>query len=180
MKRFFKGLLILVAVLGGVFVIGGLLLPSEWKVSRSLVIEAPVDAIYAQVSNLRNWQNWSPWTKEKDPTQEYAYEGPESGVGAKWLWTSQNMGTGWLEIQKADPAQGIAYELFIDMGNMQSTIHGDMVFQIADGKVEITWSDSGSSGNNLLKRWMSLLMDGMLGGELEQGLAKLKMIVEKK
>jgi hypothetical protein len=179
MKRFFKLTLIIVCVLVALFVIGGYMIPSHWSVSKSITINAPSDEIYPHLADLRNWQNWSPWTKEKDPTQVYTYEGPEVGPGAKWLWTSEKMGKGVLEIKKADPAQGISYELFIDMNDMQTTIEGDMSFRSHDGMTEVNWTDSGNSGN-LIKRWMSLFIGSMLGGEMESGLTKLKELVEKK
>lgn len=180
MNPFLKWLLIIIGTLVAIFVIGGFMIPREWTVSRSITINAPAEEIYPHVANLRNWQTWSPWTKEKDPTQVYTYEGPESGLGAKWLWTSEKMGKGVLEIKKASPSEGVAYELFIDMGNMQSTINGDMAFRPVDGKTEVTWTDRGDCGNHLAKRWMSLLIGRMLGAEMEQGLANLKSLVEKK
>jgi hypothetical protein len=37
-----------------------LLLPSNVKVSRAVIISAPPDKIYAQVADFRNWKNWHP------------------------------------------------------------------------------------------------------------------------
>lgn len=178
MKRVIKWGLIVLGALIAIFVIGGLLIPEQWNVSRSVTINAQPEEIYSHVSDLRDWQNWTSWTKEKDPSQAYTYEG-EPGVGHKWLWTSEKMGEGNLEIKKADPQEGIEYELFIDMGTMQSTIFGDVAFRRHDNKTEVTWTDRGSSGNNLVKRWMSLMIGKMLGEELEYGLNNLKKLTEK-
>src|SRR5687767_4136933 len=126
--KMLKWLLITVATLAAIFLIGGLLMPKKWTVSESITIKAPAATIYGQVANLRNWQNWSAWTQDKDPTQVYTYEGPDMGVGAKWSWTSQKMGSGWLQIVKADVEEGIEYDLFIDMGDNKSNMHGTMAF----------------------------------------------------
>lgn len=171
-KWFLSGVLILLVVF-----LGGFFIPAEWIVSESLIMKASKEEIHAYVSNLQKWQLWTPWTKEKDSTLTYDYQGPQSGVGAKSLWTSKQMGSGSIEIIESDEAQGIKYSLFIDMG-MQSHLMGQIAYkEVADG-IEVTWSDRGDSGNNLVKRWMSLMINTMLGKELRQGLDKLKSLVE--
>jgi hypothetical protein len=179
MKSFFKWLLIAVVAVAVIVVLGGFLIPQQWTVTREITIAAPAEAIYVQVANLRNWQRWAPWNMEKDKTQVYTYEGPAMGVGAKWLWTSEKMGQGYLLINKAEPRLGIVYELFIDMNNMQSTMKGVMDFKEHGENTIVTWTDHGDSGTNLVKRWMSLLIGKMLGDEMEDGLKKLKALVEK-
>ena len=71
-------------VLLGLVVIGvGFALPSEYKVERSVVIEAPPDRIYPFVATPRRWVQWSIWTR-RDPAMTIEYFGPESGTGAGW------------------------------------------------------------------------------------------------
>lgn len=180
MKGFLKWLLIAAAGIIGVYFLGGFLIPQQWTVTRSIVMNASNEHIYEEVANLRNWQNWAPWNMQLDPTQVYSYEGPEVGAGAKWLWTGEKMGKGYLEIKKADEKTGIVYELFIDMNDMQSTIEGVMEFKDKDGQTEVVWSDRGDSGNSTMRRWMSLLIGKMLGDEMDDGLKKLKALVESK
>lgn len=179
MKLFAKWFLIGVGIFLSVFIIGGYLIPAKWTVSRSMLIKAPVENIHAYVSNLKKWQEWTPWTTEKDSSLKYNYEGPESGVGAKSLWTSDKMGSGSITIKESDPAKGINYDLFIDMGSMQSNLFGEIAYRPEAEGIEVTWTDRGDSEKNLMKRWMSLFMDSMLGKELTSGLEKLKALVEK-
>ncbi|HXW60581.1 MAG TPA: SRPBCC family protein [Myxococcota bacterium] len=174
-----KNISIAIGVVIALFIVIGLFLPSKWEVSKSLAMTASPERIYHEVANLHNWTKWSPWTYEKDKTLQYTYTGPEIGVGAQQNWTSEKMGKGWLKIVKADPESGITYELFIDMNNFQSTLNGTMVFEAAGDQTNVIWTDTGDSGNNLLRRWMSLGMGSMLGAELEKGLANLKVLVEK-
>jgi uncharacterized protein YndB with AHSA1/START domain len=161
-----------------VYVIGGFLLPTAWSISKNTTIKAPAEKVYEQIANLRNWQNWAPWNKDMDRTQVYTYEGPESGVGAKWLWTSEKMGKGWLEITEADPEKGISYRLFIDMDNRQSTINGAINYTKTEDHLNVVWSDQGVVGDNFNERWMTLLIKFMLGKEMSAGLEKLKLITE--
>lgn len=180
MKLIFKWLLIIIGILIAVFVIGGFMIPKEWTVSRSITIDAPPEEVYAPIADLRRWQEWSAWTLDSDPTQVYTYDCPEPGVGCKWSWTSENMGTGNLTIVKGDSARGVTYELFLDMSGMQSTMIGEIAFRERDGTTTVTWTDRGNSENNLIKRWMSLMIGKMLGDELDFGLNNLKTLVEKK
>jgi hypothetical protein len=66
------------------------------------------------------------------------------------------------------------------MGTMQSTIIGVMEFKEQNGQTTVKWTDQGDSGNNLVKRWMSLLIGKMLGDEMDEGLKKLKAVTESK
>lgn len=174
-----KNISIAIAVLVALFIVVGLFLPSKWEVSRSLTMTASKERIYQQVANLQNWLNWSPWTGEEDKSLVYTYSGPEEGVGAQQNWTSEKMGNGWLKVVKAEAQSGVDYELFIDMGRFQSTLNGQMSFETVGDQTKVVWTDTGDSGNNLIKRWMSLGMNSMLGKDLDKGLAKLKELVEK-
>jgi hypothetical protein len=180
MKNILKWVAIAVGSLVTIFLIGGFIIPQHWSVQEHITINAPAEVVYPQIADLKNWQVWSPWTKEKDPTQVYTYEGPDMGVGQKWLWASEKMGKGFLLIKTADPEKGCSYELFIDMNGNQSTILGEITYQKTDDGLEVTWQDQGDSGNNLIKRWMSLFIKPMLSDELAKGLSKLKAVTEVK
>ncbi len=170
---------VVVISLLAVYVIGGFLLPSAWSISKEIVIKAPAEKVYEQIANLHNWQNWAPWNKDMDPSQVYTYEGPESGVGAKWLWTSEKMGKGWLQITESDVEKGIKYLLFIDMDQRQSTINGAINYASSADGLTVVWSDQGEVGNNFNERWMTVLIKFMLGKEMKSGLEKLKLTTEK-
>lgn len=58
--RLVKGFLI---VLSGLFIfitILSLFIPSRLMVTRAVVINAPADKVFSQVSNLQHWKNWQP------------------------------------------------------------------------------------------------------------------------
>jgi hypothetical protein len=61
--RFIKPLVIGVAGLFIVITLLSLLIPSKIKVSRAIVISAPADKIFPQITDLRNWKNWQPLFK---------------------------------------------------------------------------------------------------------------------
>ena len=58
--RLFKGFFI---VLSGLFIfitILSLFIPSRLMVTRAVVINAPADKVFSQVSDLNNWKHWQP------------------------------------------------------------------------------------------------------------------------
>jgi len=175
-----KNILIAVAALVVLFIVVGLFLPNTWEVSRSATMSAGKERIYDSVANLSKWLEWSPWNDTKDASLVYTYEGPEEGEGAQQNWTSEKMGTGWLKLTKAHPETGISYDLFIDMGRFQSTLHGEIAFETVGDQTKVTWTDRGENGNNIIKKLlMSLSMKSMLGKDMELALQKIKEIVEK-
>jgi hypothetical protein len=178
--RSLKILLNVLLILLGIFLMGGLLLPPKWIVSRSVTIHATPKEIYPFVSNFKEWEKWAPWNSHKDATLQYTYQGPRESAGAKQSWKSEKMGSGWMQFTSMNPQTGVAYDIYIDMGRSQSAFQGDLRFAREGDDTRVTWTDQGDSGKNLIKRWMSLVFKSMLGKDFETGLANLKMLVEKR
>jgi hypothetical protein len=175
--RIVKFLLTTVIALYGIFLIGGIVIPDEWTVSRSRLIHAKPEQIYPFVSDFKEWEQWSSWNAKKDPSLKYTYSGPATGIGSRQSWTSQKMGKGWMVITEANPQTGVAYTLFIDMGYSQSTLHGRIHFTQQEQATLVEWTDQGHSENSFVKRWMSLMIKPMLGKEFETGLTHLSALV---
>ena len=58
--RFIKAFLVGITGLFIVITLLSLLLPSEIKVSRAVVLNTTTGKAYTQISNLHNWKNWEP------------------------------------------------------------------------------------------------------------------------
>ena len=58
------GVLLVSAII--VFVVGGMVLPTKYSLSRAIEIQAKPEAIHAYVGDLKKWDVWAPW-KEEDP-----------------------------------------------------------------------------------------------------------------
>ena len=177
--RLVRGLFSTALILGGIFLVGGLLIPSEWTVSRFMKIEATPQRIYPYISHFKQWEIWSPWNASKDATLKYTYTGSDKGIGAKQSWTSEKMGSGWMQFTAADPKTGVAYDLFIDMHGHQSMLHGKIELKPSEHDTLVIWTDSGNAGKSFVTWWMSLMIKPMLGRDLETGLKGLKSIIEK-
>jgi hypothetical protein len=160
------------------FVLIGFLLPSRWKVERSIVINAPAKVVYPLVANFKaGWPQWSGFDTA-DPDIQYSYSGPDAGVGASRSWVSQKMGNGFQKIVKADPNKGVEFEL--GMEQSEFIMNGRLVFESEGKSTKVTWTDEGKVGNNPFHRYLASLMNKMMGPVFEKSLATLKEKVEKK
>jgi len=174
--RFFKRLVVTLVAVVVVLVAISFLLPRNVAVSRSIVINAPAEAIFPQVNALAAGQNWSPWL-ERDPNIQIAYDGPEQGVGNMMRWTSEvrDVGNGAQEIVASVENERV--ETALDFGSMGNALAAfDLVASGAG--TEVTWSFQTDMGMNPIARYMGLVMDRWVGADYEKGLANLKALIE--
>jgi uncharacterized protein YndB with AHSA1/START domain len=151
-------------------------LPSGYKVERSLVVEAPPDRIFPLVAAPRRWMQWSIWTR-RDPGMAIEYFGPESGAGAGWRWDSKTEGRGEMTLVEADPAHGLRYKLYFP--DFDTTSTGAIVLAPEGTGTRVTWNNLGDMGRNPLKHYMAAAMDRLVGPDFEAGLRNLKTLAEK-
>jgi hypothetical protein len=168
-----KSLIAVVVLVAGLFVLG-FLLPAEQLVGRSVTINAPPDAIYAHVDNLKSW-TWAPWSATKMPGGRYRYDGPEAGVGARVAWQDEKVGDGKLWLTQADPTRGITYEMSVD--GDQHKANGAVRFVPSGPATLVTWTSMARYGDPIA-RFMGIVAGERLGEQFEQGLLELKKIAE--
>ena len=166
---------VLVAFLGIVA-----LLPSDYKVTRSIEIAAPPAAVHAQINDFHNWDAWSPWAK-LDPNMKTTYTGPTPGEGASYHWTSpmDNVGEGRMTILKSVPGErvDIKLEFIKPFAGLSLT---EFTIQPAAGGATVTWTMTGE--NDFVSKAFMLAMGGMdkaVGSDFEKGLAQLKTVAQK-
>lgn len=164
------GLVIVIVI--GVLVVSGVL-PRDYRVERSIDIAALPARVYEQVSSLKKWEAWSPWVA-RDASIETTYSGPEEGVGAKAVWTSDGSGEGSQTIVVAEPDTRL--EIALDFGN-QGSAKAYWRFEPAGEGTHVTWGMSGEMPG-LLGGLLAAQMNGWIGADYEDGLARLKQHVE--
>jgi hypothetical protein len=173
MKFLRKGLAVVV-VLGLLLVAGSLLLPARTHVERSIVIDRPPAQVFATVNSFQRFREWSPWAAY-DPQAEYRFEGPASGVGARMSWAgNRSVGSGSQQIVESLPNRRVAIALDFD-GSLAQAAY---TLVPAGNGTRLTWSFDSNHGYNPMSRMFGLLFERMLGPDYEQGLAKLKALLE--
>lgn len=155
--------------------------PDEFRITRSLVINAPANDLFAQIVDLEKWQKWSPWV-ELDPEAKNEMGEIIVGEGAKLSWEGGKSGKGTMTITETKAPEFIKFQLEF-FKPMEATNTAEFTLTPApDGEkgTLVTWTMYGT--NNFIGKVMSLAMncDAMVGGQFEKGLSNLKAIVEKK
>ncbi len=167
-----------IAVLVGLFNVGayvyGLTLPDEWSVDESVVIAAPTQHVLPFVSTSRRWTEWSSWSAERDPTAEFAFQGPESGKDAAFSWLGEQLGRGTLTIIESSPSE-VRYKL--ELQGETFSEDGRVTFEPAEGGTRVRWTDGGEV-NGTLGRFFRERLEGSVAADFSQSLQQLKRLVE--
>ena len=149
---------------------------STFSVTRSRLIPAPAEAIYPLVIGFREWPKWSPW-ETVDPTMKRNYDGPVSGVGAKYTWKGNGKaGAGAMEITEAAEPSRIAIRLEFTKP-MKALNPITFTFVPEGGGTRVTWSMTGESKGMGRVFMLFMNMDKLVGGDFEKGLAQLQAAV---
>ncbi|WP_457424823.1 SRPBCC family protein [Roseateles sp. P5_E7] len=153
--------------------------PDEFRVERRLRIAAPADKVWPLVSELRSFNRWNPYER-KDPLIKTRYDGAPSGIGSRYAWESDKVGTGSMEITSQQPGRTVRMNLdFVK----PFEAHNQAEFALqptADGATEVRWSMAGPA--NFMSKLMGVFidMDKMVGSDFEDGLQNLRQLAEAK
>ena len=155
---------------------GAFLLPRTAHVERSMNIDASPEFLFGMMNDLREFNRWSPWY-DIDPETEYEFSGADVGVGQKMSWRSDHpeVGSGTQTIVASELNRMVRTEL--DFGP-QGTAIAEYRIDPGMSSSKVTWTLDSDLGDSVLMRYMGLVLDGMVGAQYEQGLAKLKSIAE--
>lgn len=171
-----KVLLSLVAIFAAavvIFVIVVSMQPSDFRIERSATIDAPVDAVFAQVNNLQRWETWSPWA-DIDPDYETTYSGEEEGTGAVFYWSGNNeAGEGRMTIMDSRPGERIEIKLEF-IRPFESTNTTEFTFEADGNQTHVVWSMHGENGFAAKAFGLFFDMDAMVGADFERGLTQLE------
>jgi uncharacterized protein YndB with AHSA1/START domain len=152
--------------------------PSELRVERSAMIQAPPALVFENLDDFRRWVAWSPWEK-RDAAMERRYEGPRTGPGASYYWRGNDeVGEGRMTVIDAKPPTRLRIRLEF-LAPMQAT--NEALFELSPhlaGTTEVRWTMTGETG--FLGKAFGLVVDtdALVGSDFEKGLAELKRVSE--
>lgn len=79
-----------------------------YRVEKSIVIDVPIDQVYASVRDFRKWAHWSPWlTAEPECKLVFAED------GKSYTWDGKIIGNSELVITAEEAPNSIHYRLSI-------------------------------------------------------------------
>ena len=170
------GIVFAVLLLGAVIL--ATLKPDSFRVERSIVINAPPEKVFAQVSDLKAWSAWSPYEK-KDPAMKRTFGPVTAGKGAVYEWDGdKNVGKGRMEITEAARPSKVLIKLdFLEPFEGHNIAEFTMAGK--GGATAVTWAMYGPAP--FVSKLMGVFfnMDKMIGADFEAGLANLRTIAEK-
>ncbi len=161
-------------------VVAGLVMPKDYEVTRSIVVNQPRDAVYEYLRSLENQEKWSVWSK-MDPNMFKEYRGDEGQVGRVYRWRSdeKDVGAGEQEIVSMKEGVRIDYELrFQEPFESVSQAYLETM-ALDSAQTKVTWGFEGSMPipMNVMMPFMDI--ENSIGKDFDQGLANLKEILER-
>ncbi|MBP6002154.1 MAG: SRPBCC family protein [Pyrinomonadaceae bacterium] len=177
LRKAILAILAAIVIAIAVICIAAAMQPADFKITRSVTINASADRVFEQVNDFHKWDAWSPWAK-LDPAMKTTYSGPSAGVGSSYAWAgNSDVGEGKMTILESRPPEHIRIELeFISPFAAKNMT--DFSFKPDGDKTHVTWSMVGT--NNFVAKMFGLFinMDKLVGGDFEKGLAQMKTAVE--
>ena len=170
MQKFLYGIGAFLALL----ILVGLALPRHGRVEVSTMVDAQAATVFALVNDLRRVDLWSP-RNATDPNARVVFSGPNRGVGATVTWDGIIIGSGTQTIVESRPFKHVSTII-----NAGESGEARTWFDIAAGDdgTRVTWGFEHDYGFNIVGRYVSLLLSGVVRQEHERGLAALRELVE--
>ncbi|KMQ67855.1 hypothetical protein ACM39_10965 [Chryseobacterium sp. FH2] len=177
MKTILKILGVIILLIIAYVVIAMLVFGKDYHYEKSMVINAPKEKVWQQISSMKAFNQWNPWMK-LDKTMKITYTGNSGEVGDKYCWDSKNndAGAGCQEIKELILNEKQKTEMiFIKPFEGQAT--SEIVLSPEGNSTKVTWTMD--TEQDAMMKIMRPMMDFQMGKSYEEGLNNLKTLVEK-
>jgi uncharacterized protein YndB with AHSA1/START domain len=150
--------------------------PDTFAIRRSAAMAAPPERIFPMIDDLRAQSAWSPF--EKDPNMKRTHSGPARGKGAVYAWDgNRQVGAGRIAItESVAPSKVVLLLEMMRPFAAQNTV--EFTLAPLGGGTNVTWSMQGRQPYMAKLFGLFVNCDKMVGAQFEEGLAKLKTLVE--
>ncbi len=166
-------LLISMAIVAVLFVIVGVLLPSNRSLTESVETNRKMAIVFDTLNSFKRFGDWHPFALGQVSLNR---SGPESGVGARIDYDSQvsGVGKGSWEIVESDHDSRVLYRIDDDKrGSDKSTSFTLTPTGRGGRNIEITQNYKVSYGWDLLGRYAGLYVSRNVGDTMKFGLGRL-------
>lgn len=177
MKKLAKiiGVLLLLVVIYAVGAI--LILGNKYHFEKSIVIHAPNEQVWQQVSSMKSFNQWNPWLKI-DRNMSIVYIGNSGQVGDKYCWDSKvdEAGAGCQEIKELIPNQKQKTEMIFKKPFDGQAI-SEIILSPEGNNTKVTWTMD--TEQDAMMKIMRPMMDYQMGKSYGEGLENLRALLEK-
>jgi hypothetical protein len=152
--------------------------PDTLRITRSTVIRASPETIFALIDDFHSWVKWAPQDRE-DPTMARSYSGAASGVGAISDWEGAgSAGKGRMSITESLASSKISVKVDFIKPFAAHNLN-QFTLEPVGSSTKVTWTMEGTNVYLTKVMGMFVNMDRLMGNHFEAGLENLRMIAEK-
>lgn len=177
MKTILKVIGIIILLIAGYAIVAVLAFGKNYHYEKSMVINAPKEKVWQQISSVKAFNQWNPWMK-LDKNMKITYTGNSGEVGDKYCWDSKNndAGAGCQEIKELVVNEKQKTEMtFIKPFEGQAT--SEIILTSEGNSTKVTWTMD--TEQDPMMKIMRPMMDYQMGKSYGEGLQSLKKISEK-
>lgn len=160
----------LVVLFSLVFLVS-LLLPSKVTITKSVVINAPIEKVKNQITHFGQWENWYPAFKDenvaiiRDTLESNAVTlKKDDGKNIHFVISQLKPDVIRVDVQSPSSSASVNYEFILR--------------QKAGNEIQVTWNVNTQLGWYPWHRISGILLDKVSGAQYESALADLKKVSE--
>ena len=168
-------LLLIVIIAGSIYIATK---DGDYQVEETKVITAPVEMVFQEVNELKNWENWEPWSVEaNDMIIEYGAK--TSGDSATYSWKSESAGDGEIKTIAAKPYSEIEQEITFKTSFGESTSDVYWEFKEIENGTEVTWGIKGHQSfmEKLAFTFQEQSISEMMRPKFQKGLNNMESVI---
>jgi uncharacterized protein YndB with AHSA1/START domain/DNA gyrase inhibitor GyrI len=144
-------------------------LDGSFRVKRSLELEAPAEAVFAAIVDLRSWPEWSPWLMH-EPDAALVYSDDFQQEGGHYSWDGKVVGAGKLTHLSFKPHSRVVQQIEFTRP-FKSTSQVSWELESRGDHTLVNWEMAGSMP--FLFRFMTSRMEPTIARDYDLGLALL-------
>ncbi|MCK8481574.1 SRPBCC family protein [Psychroserpens algicola] len=149
--------------------------PNSFEVERKRTINAPINMVYDNVIDFKNWEAWSSWA-EADPEMVITLPEKTRGINGSYTWEDKD-GVGVMKTIDTKANETIVQEMqFAEFPKSEVTWHLE---PNGTNKTDVTWNISGKDLPFTFKAFAAFMggMEKQIGPNYERSLEKLDSIL---
>jgi hypothetical protein len=152
------------------------LLPSQYRVSRSIVIARDAATLTARLADLSTRESWVPW-KQQEPNALFVAGGQPGTPGSTFSWKGKQIGEGTVTLVRVIGTSEV--ETRVEFRQPMTMVARDRFLLTPDdnGATRVEWRNEGTLAYPV-GRLFGLVIDKVVGSDYEAGLASLKQLSE--
>lgn len=171
--------LVLLLIVGFVLFIfaASFMVNPDISTERSIEIDQPKDVVFEYIRHLRNQDDYSPWAA-MDPNMKQEFRGTDGTVGFISAWEGEETGKGEQEIVGIIDGERIDFKLrFFEPFESQADVYM-ITDSLSENRTRVTWGLESSMNRPMNLMLLFMNMEEAIGNDYDEGLEKLKEILE--